>query len=81
MELKIQNEKFPPGKYMINRQNRWWNVKALSDGTIFIKPIEEEVCATFGNYYFNKLKLYLLKFLGNRVLHIKHPVFMKVKLR
>jgi hypothetical protein len=67
MDLKLQKDECPSGRYWMFRQGRWWEIKVLSNGTIFIKLIQE-VGATFENYYFNKLKSYLLKFIGNSTL-------------
>ncbi|GES88183.1 kinase-like domain-containing protein [Rhizophagus clarus] len=40
MNFKLQKDECPPGKYWTNRNSRFWGIEVLSDGTIFIKPID-----------------------------------------
>jgi hypothetical protein len=51
MSFKLQKDECLSGEYLLRRQNKDWEVKVLSDGTIFIRL--DHVCATFESFYFN----------------------------
>jgi hypothetical protein len=70
MDLKLQKNECPPGRYWIFRQGRGWEVKVLSNGTIFIR-LKQKVYAKYSsllNYYFNITEIIFTRTIGKRSL-------------